>query len=87
MGIPIIVIKGCEKHSTVGDGHVRVAVSGPDSTEATRDFMIDVITCWECWARDERAMLAMTAALHMTPEETVWLRRDVMRRKVDQNRN
>ena len=87
MDIPVIVIIGCEKHATVGDGPVRVVVSGPDSTEATRIFMANILACWECWDRDELAILAITQALGLTPEVTVWLRRQVMRKKLEQNRN
>ena len=87
MDIPYVIINGCETHCTVVDGHIRVVVSGPNSTEATRDFMYDIITCPECWARDERAMLAMAQAIHLTPEDIVALRRSVLRRKIYYNRN
>ena len=87
MDTPIIVIKGCKQHSTVSAGHIGGVVSGPDSTEAARAFMYDTLTCPECWTRDERALLAMAQALHLTPEETVWLHRMVMRRKIGRNRN
>ena len=87
MDPPIILINGCAQHSTVDDGQIGVAISGPDSSEATRDFIYDALTCPECWARDERAMLQLTQALQLTPEMTVRLRREVLRRKVRQNRN
>ena len=87
MDTPIIIINGCEEHSTVGDNHIRVVVSGPDSTEAARDFIYSTLVCWKCWHRDEPAMLQVAAALNLTPEDTMVLRRQVMRRKIEANRN
>ena len=87
MDPPIILINGCPQHSTADDGQIRVATSGPDSSEAARDFFHDVLTCPQCWARDERGILQLTQALELTPEITVGLRREVLRRKVQQNRN
>ena len=82
-----MIINGCEEHSTVGDNHIRVVMSGPDSTETARDFIYETLVCYKCWERDEPAMLQVAAALNLTPEETVMLRRSVLRRKIEANRN
>ena len=82
--IPIIAINGCEAHSTVSPGVIGIVETGPDSSQSTRDFIYDLLTCWKCWARDERGMLAATQALHMTPEMVVELRRLVMRKRTDE---
>ena len=87
METPLIVIKGCEEHSTVGGGRIRAVMSGPGSSKAARDFISNTLMCWKCWDLDEPAMYAVTAALHLTPEETVMLRRGVLRRKTEANRN
>ena len=87
MDVPIIIINGCEEHCTVGGGRIRAVMSGPDSTETARDFIADPLQCWKCWELDEPAMLLATAAFHLTPEETVMLRRSVLRRKIEANRN
>ena len=87
MNTTFIVINGCEQHSIVSDGRIRVIATGPDITQAARDSVYDTLTCPECWTRDERAMLALAHALHLTPEDTAALCRVVLRRKMGRNRN
>ena len=75
LDIPIIMIKGCEKHHTVVDGHAHVVVSGPNSTEATRDFMYDTPSPARSAGRAmSEPCWRLTQALHLTPEETAVLR-------------
>ena len=87
METPLIVIKGCAEHSTVRGGRIGAVMSGPGSSEAAQEFIRDTLMCWKCWDLDEQAMLAVTAALHLAPQETVMLRLGVMRRKFEANRN
>ena len=87
METPIIIINGCEEHSTVGGGRIQTVMSGPGSSEAERDFISNTLMCWKCWELDEPAMFALTTALHLAPEDTVMLRRSVLRRKTEANRN
>ena len=87
MEMPIIVITGCEKHCTVTRQGIVAVTSGPESSQAARDWFFDCITCWQCWARDEPGMLAVCAAFNMSPEIIVGLRRKVMRNKLADNRN
>ena len=58
MEMPIIVITGCQKHCTVTPQGIGAVTSGPESSQANRDWIYDCITCWQCWDLDEPAMLA-----------------------------
>ena len=56
MDFPVIVIiKGCE--NAFGPSAMATSaccrIRSANSTEAARAFMADVLTCWECWDRDE----------------------------------
>ena len=87
MDVPIVVIKGCEEHCTVRHGRIGTVMSGPESSQASRDWIYDCLTCWKCWDLDEPAMLAVCDAFHMDPEILASLRDKVMRNKLANNRN
>ena len=89
MEMPIMVIKGCQKHCTCYPSAAsrRGLESGPESSQANRDWIYDCITCWQCWDLDEPAMLRACAAFHMAPEIIVEVRNKVMRNKLADNRN
>ena len=75
---PIVVLDVCPKHKPRGVDVVRV---GKEGSAGANDRIIDMLSCGDCWRKDESGLLALMAEFNFSPGDVAIVRKHALRKK------